>query len=150
MIQNTEGHIFKRGQTGGMCHANVGQTLAQKMVQRRQYVVGTLGPLKKMFTDSEKALGPMGHGDELPGQQISFSTRLGKPAADDPMDPRGGSSFYGSEGRAGNIFEDELMKTLASMGGQSPHPPKNGGERATLGPVLPYPAQPFLGGHNGR
>ena len=35
------------------------------------------------------------------------------------------------------------MKTLASMGGQTPHPPKNGGERATPGPVLPYPAQPF-------
>ena len=35
------------------------------------------------------------------------------------------------------------MKTLASIGGQPPHPPKNGGERATPGPVLPYPAQPF-------
>jgi hypothetical protein len=35
------------------------------------------------------------------------------------------------------------MKNLAPMGGQTPHPPKNGGERATPGPVLPYPAQPF-------
>ena len=34
------------------------------------------------------------------------------------------------------------MKTLASIGGQPPHPPKNGGERATPGPVF-YPAQPF-------
>ncbi|HNF58261.1 MAG TPA: YqaJ viral recombinase family protein [Elusimicrobiota bacterium] len=37
------------------------------------------------------------------------------------------------------------MKTLASIGGQPPHPPKNGGERATPGQVLPYPGQPFDG-----
>lgn len=36
------------------------------------------------------------------------------------------------------------MKTLATTGGQhSPHPPKNGGEHATPGPVLSYPGQPF-------
>ena len=37
------------------------------------------------------------------------------------------------------------MKTLAPMGGQTPHPPKNGGEHATPGQVLPYPGQPFDG-----
>lgn len=66
------------------------------------------------------------------------------------MGAGGGASFDGRENGSGNLGGFELMKTLAPMGGQSPHPPKNGGERATLGPVLPYPAQPFLGGHNGR
>jgi putative phage-type endonuclease len=56
---------------------------------------------------------------------------------------RCGVDFHGTENGNFNVGGDELMKTLAPMGGQTPHPPKNGGERATPGPVLPYPAQPF-------
>lgn len=55
----------------------------------------------------------------------------------------GGSAFDGSENGFGDMVGDELMKTLAPNGGQSPLPPKNDGERATPGPVLPYPGQPF-------
>lgn len=62
------------------------------------------------------------------------------------MGSRCGVDFHGTENGNFNVGGYELMKTLAPMGGQTPLPPKNGGERATPGPVLPYPAQPILRG----
>ena len=54
-----------------------------------------------------------------------------------------GSSYDGTCVGLWDLRKDESVTNLAPMGGQTPHPPKNGGERATPGPVLPYPAQPF-------